>query len=165
MILVNKPGYGFVPHHIGQPFVPCLPSIARALSHINRYTGHVGQYSVAQHSVLVARSLPIKYRLSGLLHDAHEAYIGDVSSPLKRHLPEYVKLESTYQDVIDAAFDVKGRHTLVRHADLAMLITEVKHFGMPLEHFPDVAPLDAVIEPMTPAEAEQMFLGAFYEYL
>ena len=67
--------------------------LAAALSKICRYTGHCRAfYSVAQHSVLVANNLPVTpdgaLALYGLLHDAHEAYVGDLSSPLKRALEQ-----------------------------------------------------------------------------
>lgn len=69
-----------------------LGEIAHALSHINRYTGHTTEpWSVAQHSILVylmATELEWKPqgRLMALLHDAHEAYVGDVASPIKEVL-------------------------------------------------------------------------------
>lgn len=69
-------------HYFGKPFVPNIMSIAAALSHINRFNGHQGQYNVAQHCVLVSRMLPDEWKLSGLLHDATEAYLGDVTSAL-----------------------------------------------------------------------------------
>ena len=75
-------------HYFNEPFVPNIYSIAYSLSFINRFTGHAGAYSVAQHSILVAQHLPEEFKLSGLLHDATEAYLSDVSSPLKRLMPE-----------------------------------------------------------------------------
>jgi hypothetical protein len=79
--------------------------IANALSNICRYTGHVDRYySVAEHCVLVSRIVPPRYALEGLLHDASEAYVGDVSSPLKRLLPDYRKIEDNVQDALAKAF-------------------------------------------------------------
>jgi hypothetical protein len=63
--------------------------IAHALAQANRFSGHAARpYSVAEHSLLVAHLLqrqgatPI-VQLAGLLHDAHEAYTGDMASPTK----------------------------------------------------------------------------------
>lgn len=78
-----------------------IDDIADASSRICRFTGHCRMfYSLAEHAVLVA---DLMYRLKlgdpleGLLHDAHEAYIGDVSSPLKALLPDYRKLEQSIE--------------------------------------------------------------------
>lgn len=72
-----------------------VPDIAHALSRVNRFNGHtVGEpYSVAHHSMLVADLLaswgcPPEIVREGLLHDAPEAYYGDVTSPMKRALEE-----------------------------------------------------------------------------
>src|SRR5688572_16807572 len=72
-----------------------LPDVAHALARICRYTGHVrsAHYSVAQHSVYVSQHLRdqghgLGIQRQGLLHDAHEAYTGDVASPIKRAMRE-----------------------------------------------------------------------------
>lgn len=62
------------------------PDVVYALAHVYRFGGHAGAYSVAQHSIVVADQLRPEWRVYGLLHDAHEAYIGDVPTPLKNLL-------------------------------------------------------------------------------
>ena len=72
-----------------------------------RYTGHVTSfYSVAEHCVLVSHLVPSKYALCGLLHDASEAFVGDVASPLKKLLPEYQKIEDNIQKSIARNYDL-----------------------------------------------------------
>lgn len=62
---------------------PHIRDIARSLSRISRYTGHSKTYSVAQHSVFVSELCPPQFAYQGLMHDAHEAITGDVSTPFK----------------------------------------------------------------------------------
>lgn len=89
-----------------------IEDIAYALSRICRFTGHVdipnGIYSVATHSynVSIQLSHSPKLALLGLLHDAPEAYYGDVSSPLKSLLPEYRQLEDNCWEVICEKFSL-----------------------------------------------------------
>lgn len=151
-------------HRFCQPFDADIDVIAFALAHINRYTGHVGQYSVAQHCVLVSEQLPDHLKLSGLLHDATEAYIGDVSKPLKNLLPDYQRIETWYQQQIDFLFDVETEHTEIKEADVRMLITEAKSFGLPLNEFPAVAPYPITIEPWPANIARERFIECFHSY-
>ena len=64
-----------------------VQEIAESLSRICRFNGHMGWESVATHSIRVARAVghaPPRVQLAALLHDAHEAYIGDIPGPLLR---------------------------------------------------------------------------------
>lgn len=82
-----------------------IEEIALSLSHLCRYTGHVHRfYSVAEHSVLVSMIVPEKYALEGLLHDASEAFCGDVNKPLKEMLPGYKAIEERVQASISNHF-------------------------------------------------------------
>jgi len=71
------------------PDVIHIQDIAHALSMVCRFGGHTAtHYSVAEHSLHVASQLERQYRdprltLAGLLHDAEEAYTGDMVRPLK----------------------------------------------------------------------------------
>lgn len=153
-------------HTFLESFVPDIRAIAFSLSHINRYTGHAGQYSVAHHSILVANELPDNLKLAGLLHDATESYINDLSKPLKEILPEYCRIEKHYADTISEYFDVDLDHELIKKADLRMLVTEGKSFGFDLipKYYPDIAPYEIKIESESPERIYRLFLDKFFEY-
>jgi uncharacterized protein len=106
-----------------------INDIAHALSHLCRFTGHTREfYSVAQHSVHVSHLCHPANALAGLLHDAAEAYVGDVSSPLKSLLPEYRIIENRIQAAINCKFGAgpftSAERDDVKHCDLVMLATE-----------------------------------------
>ena len=75
-------GLGFDPED-PKPEAIVIEDIAHALSNICRFGGHTGSfYSVAQHSVLVSLHTNAKFARAGLMHDASEAYIGDIIRPV-----------------------------------------------------------------------------------
>jgi len=147
--------------------------IAHALSHICRYNGHCSfHYSVAQHSALVARLVPNHLKLAALLHDAHEAYTGDIVSPLKPAFKEIIKdLEYKLNLAIAArwAFDPSLlTHPEVRKADLVVRATEhrdiiaapdPKDWGLP---YPASAEIS--ITPMPIQAAHDMFMKEFKKW-
>lgn len=87
----------------------CIEDIAHALSMQCRYNGHsLRFYSVAEHSVLIARHLRERHNdvvaLEGLLHDATEAYLADVPRPVKPFLVGYREAEARAALAIADAF-------------------------------------------------------------
>lgn len=159
--------------------------IAKALSNICRYGGHVPCfYSVAQHSVLVANQFPLgsEERKWGLLHDASEAFITDIPTPLKAHLlTVYVEngancvshidtVEEQIHSSIAEFFGLSSRapSETVMKADRRVLLTEAKSF------FPDARweqwanqcgldPYNLQIHPLSPEEAQLAFLSVLRE--
>jgi uncharacterized protein len=89
-----------------------IEDIAHALSQMCRANGHFKTfYSVAQHSINCAhearvRGLSGKTQLACLLHDASEAYISDITRPVKCYLDEYRKIEHNLQQVIYLKFGI-----------------------------------------------------------
>ncbi|RCV86950.1 phosphohydrolase [Billgrantia montanilacus] len=130
--------------------------IAQALSRICRFGGHSRQfYSVAQHCVLASHLVPPEDALAALLHDAPEAYIGDMISPLKAMLPAYQAVEQRIWSAIAQRFDVDPvMPASVKQVDLQLLATERRDL---LPYSPQewtclegVSPLSAQIEPWSP---------------
>lgn len=104
----------------------CIQDIAHALALTCRFGGHsVFHYSVAQHSILVSSKLPQHLKLVGLLHDATEAYLGDMVRPLKLQMPEYQKVEDALWKVIALKFGLPEEiPDEVKFHDNCALITE-----------------------------------------
>ncbi|OZA27576.1 MAG: hypothetical protein B7X93_08865 [Hydrogenophilales bacterium 17-61-9] len=145
-----------------------LGGMAHALSHLCRFTGHTSSfYSVAQHSFMASLVVPEEFAREALLHDAQEAYIGDVSSPLKRLLPSYSDIESGIEGAIAGKFGLAWTpeaRLAVKHADLVMLATERRDlFSNPMGDewacLAHISPLDMAVVPMTPENARRAFLG------
>ena len=85
----------------------CIEDIAHGLSMLCRFVGQCRFFfSVAEHSIAVARLLPANLKLFGLLHDASEAYLADLPRPVKAGLPEYKAIEANVERVIAEKFEL-----------------------------------------------------------
>lgn len=108
-----------------KPEMICLDDIFQSLACLNRFTGHTRRpYSVLEHCVRGAGAMPTwEVAFDFLLHDAAEAYTGDMSSPLKALCPEYKVIQNRIDAVIQAKYCVK-HPPCVKVMDLIMLATE-----------------------------------------
>ena len=95
----------FDPLHPNRELID-IEDIAHALSMLCRANGHFRSfYSVAQHSIncmqeAKARGYCERLQLACLLHDASEAYLSDVTRPVKAELPQYKEIEEPLQQTI-----------------------------------------------------------------
>ena len=150
-----------------------IEDIATALSRLCRFGGHTDRfYSVAEHCLLVSHAVE-EYgcALEGLMHDAAEAYIGDLVRPVKQCLPAFEEFEAGLQRAVARRFGLAPNYcdlTRVKEADLRMLATERQHLLEPCERrwesLEGVRPY-TWLQPacMTPDEARQSFLSRFTE--
>lgn len=103
--------------------------IAHALAFQCRFTGHCLRYlSVAEHSILVSEIVPRCDALWGLLHDAAEAYLHDMSRPLKHNTEIgglYLELEGKWMFAIAKRFDLPLPPSSISVADNAVLGMEL----------------------------------------
>lgn len=82
-----------------------IRDIAHSLSMQPRFAGHLPRlYSVAQHSIEVSNYVSPENRLAGLLHDAAEAYLLDIPSPIKPFISNYKQIEGKVMKAIAEKF-------------------------------------------------------------
>jgi hypothetical protein len=149
----------------GRAFYPMAPhvedvdpvDIAHALSLICRYGGHSRAFfSVAEHA------------LWALLHDATEAYVGDMVRPLKQSMPAYREAEDRLMLVIcdrfgigyDCPAEVKAADNRILHDERATLMTASP---LPWRSLDDISPLGVLVEGWAPACAEERYLSRLSE--
>lgn len=173
----------------GEPVEIHLLDIAHALSRVCRFGGHVNLYcSVAEHSVRVMNRVreihqerarvartatsyeePLR---AALLHDAAEAYLGDMPSPLKALLGPYRTLEHNLEEQIGREFSFHPHaspdpgvapapwRAHLKQADREMLAVEMRDcVGHVHEGLPD-APPGYYAQGWTPERGREEFLAA-----
>lgn len=185
---------GSILTYTGKLFTPYNPisddidikDIAHGLSNICRFGGHSNNfYSVAQHSIIVSYNCGVD-ALYGLLHDASEAYLGDIPKPLKilRQYRGYRKAETRLQKMIYSKW-TKGvpcfRDTIfgpLQYEPKSVKVADLRALNMErCKLFPDYYTLvyedpieclmfegkvlSKIFKPMTPLQAEKAFLNRF----
>ena len=173
----------------------CLEDIAHHLANICRFRGACSSfYSVAEHSVRVARAIAMGFVGNSprenntnllrwaLLHDAHEAYLGDTPRPVKRDLLVYedggtnrwspAEIERIFDEAIADALGLETllakEADLIKRADAVLLATEARDLmaapPAPWEWLPP--PLDEAwlsLGPLSPVQARELFMESAEE--
>lgn len=171
--LDERPGWVFT--FTGEPFWPLEPrkqdvrilDIAHHLSQLCRYGGATRRpYSVAQHSVIVSQACPQKFALHGLLHDGSEAYLVDITVPVKgdRALAGYRAIEERVQRVIYERFGLSPEEPEeVKRVDRVVALTEIRDLVNTPDgwHSDEVQPLKKRVLPLGADRARSLFLNRF----
>lgn len=165
----------FMQTYTGRKYWPMSPrphevyieDIAHSLGLQCRYAGHcIKFYSVAEHSVLIARHLAAKHApevaLAGLLHDAPEAYCVDIPRPLKPYLTNYKDIEQKNWLAIAARFQLdRDLPDEVHDADNRIIADELVNLVPMPWHARYDNPLGVRLRYWSPEEAETEFLATF----
>ncbi len=143
-----------------------IEDIAHGLANICRYSGQCSRfYSVAEHSLLVSE-VAIGFEFEALLHDAAEAFMGDITRPLKQMLPEYKRIEREVETAIFTRFGIPSPLPIeVKSADLRVLAAEQRQI-MPKGtdgwvRSQKVLPAAIVVRHQTPEQAKEAFLSRY----
>lgn len=159
----------------GRQFYPMAPrpedvdilDIAHSLSMQCRYNGHISRfYSVAEHCVLMSQVIEPEFALWALLHDATEAYVGDMVRPLKLNMPEYRAAEDRVEAAIAERFGLAlPMPKRVKEIDTRILWNERTVLFPPTDHVwsTDGEPLPVQIQAWGPAVAKWEYLARFAE--
>lgn len=167
----------YISTYLGNRFYPQDPArsqidiedIAHGLAYTCRFNGQTRTfYSVAQHSLIVSDLVTEELKLDALLHDASEAYLGDVVKPLKALLTEYKIIEKQTSDVIAQTFGLIGCcHPAIKQADLIALATEKRdlmpYSVEPWHYLAHIEPLPQRLIPQSPNDAKKAFMQRFAE--
>jgi uncharacterized protein len=164
-----------------------IEDVAGGLSKVCRFGAQAREYySVAQHALLVRRLVVEagypELALAALHHDSHEAYLGDIPTPLKRKISAATDvydeacraLDLVIAEAFGFALPVAGSQEprIIKHADRRALLMETvrllpdqgealrRDLGLGEKEYRDLAPLE---KPLSPVEAEERFLEAHKE--
>lgn len=152
-----------------------IVDIAHSLSNKCRFNGHCRKfYSVAEHSVWCARLAPDRLKLSTLMHDASEAFLGDITGPLKNYWIDMIApVENRLDCYMKDNFHLPDLSTedkkIIKHIDKSMLLHEAyylfdnpfsdKRFIWPNPN--DVTKLAISLKCLGPDDAKEFFLSEY----
>lgn len=141
------------------PEMICIEDIAHGLSRQCRFGGHLEQYySVAQHSINCSSLVSSSQAKAALLHDATEAYMSDIPSPIKARMPEYKAIEHGLMVVIAQALSFDYPFTEeIKLIDKTML--ELEWEALVVGHS---APSHPYFKPYTIGDVKNLFIKTFY---
>lgn len=128
-----------------KPHELLIDDIAWSLAKIIRYNGNIPyDYTVARHSVIMSHYVPPEYAMEALLHDAGEAYCGDIIKPLKRLHPDLELFEDNITGLIMQKFNdgkqvfkrptskhLYEKSDVIEHADVLIYQHECYRFNRP----------------------------------
>lgn len=151
-----------------------INDIAHALSMMTRANGHFTEfYSVARHSIncqkeAQCRGYSYKVQLICLMHDSAEGYIGDMTRPLKIHLPQFSEYEKNLQRIIFRKYvttDVTPEEIeMVKSVDDSLLYHEFLYYhGDKLLGFTPIINVDVADNSKDIAETKEEFLKIYKE--
>lgn len=153
-----------------------IEDIAHPLSLMTRANGHFPQfYSVGQHSIqcakeAIARGYEEELVLACLLHDASEAYLSDITRPVKKNMPVYREIEAVLQNAIFQKFLGKlpdeAQMICIKDVDDTCLYQEFLHFAgekLPYGGKEMKSEADFRLRPFAEVEAE--FLEIFEKFI
>lgn len=170
----------YITTHSGVHMTPLQPKeeqlriedIAHALSFMTRANGHFPEfYSVAQHCLACSaeaekRGYGSRIALACLLHDGAEAYLSDITRPIKKNLPYYTEVEQSllsliYQKFLGTDLSME-EEALVKRVDDTMLFFEFRHYMNEELPYGDGTLKSEPIFSFRPfAEVEQEYLQTF----
>ena len=165
-ILLHSGAYFDFENPKGSDFT--IGDIARGLSHICRFAGQCDRfYSVAEHSVYVSQLVPAEHAFAALMHDAPEAFVGDMTKPLKSMCADYQAVEKVVEAAVLGRFGLSlPLHPSVKEADIVMLATEqaqIMRNRDDWEYTRGRTVADVSIACLVPDEAMRFFLARFDE--
>lgn len=163
IMLQSGAWFDFAAPH-ASPFT--IEDIAHGLANICRYSGQCSRfYSVAEHSLLVS-DIASGFELEALMHDAAEAFLGDITRPLKQMLPEYKRIEKEVETAIFSRFGLPTPLPReVKRADLSVLAAEQRQIMPPGTddwlREQDVVRAPIVVRHLSPDDAKRAWLERF----